>query len=78
MNRLNDKIKALMIEAIKTTGSYAPNDTLFLFEERLTLKESEVVEKFLTWVAADEENRCFGTGNIDAVFTRFKQETIDK
>lgn len=78
MKKLNAKVKALMIDAIKTTGSYDPKETLFLFEENLTFSEVEVVEKFMAWVAADEDNRCFGTGNIDEVFARFTKESLDK
>jgi hypothetical protein len=69
MKKLNAKTKILLSEAVSTSGSYDPNESLFYIEERLTIEESIYVESFLSWIHANK--LTFGTNNIESHYTEF-------
>jgi len=78
MKRLSEKIKVLILDGVKTTGSFDPKETMVMFEEHLTVSEAEVIEGFMDWVNEDRENRAFGHGNIDARYMQYKNEMSSK
>lgn len=70
MKKLNRFHKHILIDAVKTTGSYNPDDSMFIFEENITPNEYYVLRCFLSFI---HENKLgFGSGNIDSRFEEFK------
>lgn len=53
----------IISDAVKTTGSYAPEEIMCFIEERLTLPQHEAIEGFLKWIVSGT-NRHFGSGNF--------------
>ena len=66
-----DKIKPLMLDAVKSCGSYEPLAVVGQFEEHLTSLEYETVCLFLKWVSVGKDNRAFGCGNLDTRIAEF-------
>ena len=54
MAKISPKLESLLYMAVKTTGTYDPDEVLPYIEEKLTLKECRQVEAFLMW--------CMDTG----------------
>tara|TARA_R110000851_G_scaffold329247_2_gene500958 strand:- start:4002 stop:4223 length:222 start_codon:yes stop_codon:yes gene_type:complete len=69
MKKLGERNYFLMLDAIKTTGSFDPKEIFFYFEENLHIEESIIIRNFLTWV--HENNRGFGHCNFESVFQEF-------
>lgn len=63
----------MISDAVKTTGTYDPQENLCFFEEKLTMDEIEEIEPFLRWVHEDTDNRAFGHGNYEERYLQFKQ-----
>jgi hypothetical protein len=72
MKHLSGKLKALLIMAVKQSGSYDPDECLVYIEESLTIEEVDVVEKFLTWM--HKMGLAFGTANIDHRYQEFLKQ----
>ena len=64
--KLNRTLSTLLLQAVKMSGSYNPDQTLHFVEEQLTLAEVKEARAFLTWVHAN--SRFFGHGNLPAVW----------
>lgn len=71
MKKLSKLHYYLIENGVKSAGTFDPNKIFCYFEETLTFKEAEVIRKFLTWVHADVNNRCFGSGNYQTRFEQF-------
>lgn len=67
---MNVKVRALLLMAVKQSGSYNPDHTLFLIEEQLTGAEAADAEQFLRW--CDANKHTFGSGNIHQLYRRWK------
>lgn len=65
-------LSILILDAVKTMGSYDPNEILFIFEENLTFEEHEHISGFLEWVHAT--NKGFGRANIDTVWSAYWEQ----
>lgn len=52
------KIHGLLLNAVKSVGSFEISEVLPYFEEQLTMPEYEACEAFLKWVVAND--RTFG------------------
>lgn len=52
----------LLIMAIKTCGTYDPDDVLPQFDEYLTSQENKILKSFLTYVHTN--NLSFGRANV--------------
>lgn len=59
----------LVLNAVKTTGSYDPDESMFLFEEQLTPREARNIRAFMTWVHLT--GRKFGTANLSSTYQEF-------
>jgi hypothetical protein len=68
MKTLSEKLKTLLLMAVKQSGSYNPDDTLFYIEEHLTGQEYDTAKAFLTWI--HQQDWYFGEANIKA---RYKE-----
>lgn len=69
---LSKKVELMIREAVSSIGSYDPEETLFMFEENLTLDEAHDVNAFLSWVHSNHLH--FGHGNLQEVYRRFKNQ----
>lgn len=72
--RLSDKVATLIRRAVNSSGSYDPNDCMFMFEEELTIKQADQAHAFLTWV--HENGKKFGH-NILEVYAEFTVKGVD-
>lgn len=70
MKPLSAKLVHLLLLAVRSTGSYNPDETLPCFEEHLTAPEYKLAEKFLIWIC--DSKQTFGHGNIQEKFAEFK------
>ena len=59
-----------LLEGVKITGSYDPQDVLSYIQEDLTPTEYDAVEEFLTWV--DDRRKTFGHGNIQELWEEWQ------
>jgi hypothetical protein len=80
MTELGDRNYALISQAVKTFGSYDPNEIFCMFEERLYTHEGKTIKKFLQWVHDGKRvekhghlmtERGFGSGNYEQRFQEF-------
>lgn len=71
MKKLGHNNFLLISDAVHSTGSFHPDEILFFFEEKLYTHQSDTIVLFLKWVADDEVNRCFGSGNYEKKFKEF-------
>lgn len=60
-----------LLTAVKSAGSYAPDECLHYVEEMMTAAEIRKAEAFLKWVVAND--RDFGHGNIEQVYAEFQK-----
>jgi len=74
MNKLGDRNYSLISAAVKTVGSYDPDEILYLFEEQLYVDDYDEVVEFLRWV--HKKGKTFGHGNYEEVFTEFQESTF--
>ena len=72
MTQLGDRNYVLILNGIKTAGTYNPDEIFFYFEEQLYVNEVHEIYEFLKWV--HETGRTFGHGNYEEVFSLFKKE----
>ena len=73
--RLSDKLVTLIIDAVKTTGEWAPDRTMTFFEEYLTGEEYDDVRGFLTWISESPKARTCGWGNIQQRYAEYRAAT---
>lgn len=66
--KLSDKVAILIRSGVDMSGSFDPDDTLFYFEEQLTLEEVYQARAFLIWVHGT--GQTFGV-NIHDVYAEF-------
>jgi hypothetical protein len=66
--KLSAKVAELIRSGVDMSGSFDPDNTLFYFEERLTLEEAYQAHAFLIWVHST--GQTFGI-NIQDVYTEF-------
>jgi hypothetical protein len=59
---MTPRLASLLLVAVSTTGSYNPNETLYLVEEQMTGVEYKTAYSFLDWV--NRNHFKFGHGNI--------------
>ena len=80
MKKLGVRNFTIIVEAIKITGSYDPNEIFFYFEEQLYIDESETIWDFLQWIVDGDTitrygrefpERSFGHGNYEDRFKEF-------
>ena len=62
----------MIIDAIKCSGTYDPDEIMCAFEERLTHDQYQKIYPFLKWV--HEKNQGFGKANYQAVFDTYWEE----
>ena len=65
---LSRKLSSLIRQAVSASGSYHPDECLYLIEEKLTSQEYDMAFTFLQWV--HREGKTFGY-NIDDVYLEF-------
>ena len=66
--RLNDSVLSMIRDAVRSSGSFVPEDNMFHIEEKLTVAECKEVEAFLRWVS--DNDKTFGW-NIPEVYQEF-------
>tara|TARA_R110000796_G_scaffold1673_10_gene7004 strand:- start:1355 stop:1741 length:387 start_codon:yes stop_codon:yes gene_type:complete len=71
MSELGERNYALIVQGIKSSGTYDPNEMFFMFEESLYVHEADTIWDFLDWVNADEMARRFGHGNYEQRFQEY-------
>jgi len=71
MKKLGDRNWTLISMAVKTVGSFNPDEVLHFFEEELYMDESQEIEDFLQWV--HDNGKTMGHGNYEKVFTEWKE-----
>jgi hypothetical protein len=71
MRIFGDRNYALVVQGVKTEGTYDPNEIFYIFEEQLYVHESSTIFNFLEWVHEDTPNRAFGHGNYEERFQTF-------
>jgi hypothetical protein len=67
---MNEKLKTLIMQATKQTGSYEPAKALPYVEEELTPEEYDQAQDFLYFVT--QNNLTFGHGNFDLVWDQWQ------
>jgi len=72
---MNRTVATLVLNAVRTFGTYDPDEIMCLFEESLTLREARDVHAFLAWVHGTR--RQFGTGNIGSVWNEWKKTVTE-
>lgn len=69
-SELKEPLPALIIMAVKQTGSYDPSDIMPCFEEQLTGDQYQTAHDFLSWVHT--QGLEFGS-NIQEVYANYKR-----
>lgn len=72
MKRLSEKCKTLIGQAVRTFGTYDPDEVLPYIEEELTGAEYNTVNKFLSYLHTN--NLCYGWGNFDEVWIGYLED----
>lgn len=67
--KLGHLLYYVISEAVRTMGTYEPNEIFFLFEENLTAEQSLTVYGFLEWI--HKNNKAFGSGNYEMIYAQF-------
>lgn len=62
----------LVADAVRSRGTYNPDEITFMFMEQLTVKELEQLTSFLDWV--HRNGFTFGRGNKDIMWNKWKDE----
>jgi hypothetical protein len=76
MKKLGVRNYTLIVQGVKTFGTYDPKKILCVFEEQLYVDEAEEVIAFLQWV--HDNKMTFGHGNYEEVFAEFKRTELGK
>ncbi len=74
MTILGERNFTLISRGLKTKGTFDPDKILFMFEEELYTDECEEIEEFLQW--CHDNNKTFGHGNYEYIFSEFKNKDI--
>jgi len=74
--KLNRTFVTLLLQAVKSAGSYNPDECLHFVEEQMTLEEVKTAREFLRWVI--QNGRHFGHGNIQAVYSDWQHLAENK
>jgi len=74
MKKLGVRNYTLISQAVKSVGTFNPDEILFIFEEELYINEAEEVEAFLQW--CHDNGKMFGSGNYEERFAEFKACTV--
>lgn len=69
---MNEKVQALLLQGVRTMGSFNPGLVLPYIEEQLTPTEYDTTHAFLSWVV--DNGKTFGHGNLNAVFAEFQAQ----
>ena len=70
MNKLGIRNYTLISQAVKSVGTFNPDEILFIFEEELYADEAIEIEAFLKWCHAID--KMFGSGNYEKCFYEFQ------
>lgn len=62
-------------EGLSVSGSYDPEESMYIYEESLTFAQASVMWKFLAWV--HENGKTFGRNNMVEVLEEFYQVADD-
>jgi hypothetical protein len=68
---MKEPLQTLLFIGLKAAGSYDPEAVLPHIEERLTVRESDVLQAFLRW--CHENKRTFGRASLDIRFREFQR-----
>lgn len=71
MIKLKHSNYLLISDAVRTMGTYNPDEIFFIFEEQLYLHEADEIYGFLEWCHTN--NKQFGYANYEDVFKEFKK-----
>ena len=66
---MREMFKHLLLLGVSRSGTFDPDETLYLIEESLTADEYDIAKKFLSW--CHKNGKTFGSGNIESVFKEF-------
>ena len=66
---LTELERYMILDAVKTEGTYNPDEIMYLFEESLTFPQYRKISGFLRWV--HQTGLKFGHGNIDVVYSNY-------
>lgn len=66
----SDRFQLLLRQAVSTTGSYDPDECLFMIEEQLTFAECNTAEQFLRW--CHDTGKHFGSANFNERFAEWQ------
>jgi hypothetical protein len=75
---LRDKVKTLLLTAVKQCGIESIENVMSGIEESLTVGEADQTRAFLKWAFFDWENRCFGHGNYESRYEQWRTGTVGK
>jgi hypothetical protein len=70
MRKLGERNYLLISMAVKSAGTFDPDEVMPYFEEHLYVSEAEEVREFLAWV--HKNNKPFGRANYEERFAEFK------
>ena len=68
---MTSRLASLLLMAIQTTGSYDPDESLYLVEEQMTGTEAKTAYAFLSWI--HNQKLKFGHGNILVRFREYQK-----
>lgn len=66
----SERFQLLIRQAVSTTGSYDPDECLYMIEEQLTFQEVEIAEAFLGWCHAN--GKQFGSATFNERFAEWR------
>lgn len=66
---LTDELVYKVVNGLKISGTYDPDETMYIFEESLTIEQASVMWKFLAWV--NENKKAFNRNNMVEVLEEF-------
>lgn len=67
--QLTELERYMILDAVKTDGTYNPAEIMFHFEESLTQDAYKKIYDFLKWV--DNHKKKFGRANIESVYAEY-------
>jgi len=83
MKKLGIRNFTIIVDAIKSEGSYDPSKIFCWFEEQLYIDEADTIYEFLQWIVDGEmelrhgneiPKRGFGHGNYEERFKQFLKQ----
>ena len=61
-----------MSRAVHFSGTFDPNENMFIIEEELTSEEFDVINSFFGWCYLN--NKMFGSGNYQEVYEQYLKD----